>query len=306
MTADQYTNSEQMLAVGDGHKLYVQDWGNYRSKLPIIFLHGGPGSGVKDGHRQMFDPENQRVIFFDQRGCGNSKSAGSLEHNTTQDLVEDVEKIAEKFKLDKFIIVGGSWGACLALAYALEYPHRIHALVLRGIFTASQREIEFVDKGHFRTFFPDVWDAYLARTPKKWHQNPGDYHAPRVINGSKAAKLESTYAYSELEGSLIGLDDRHSTETIDDFDLNSTRIEVHYLINKCFMPDRYILKNAKKLTSPVWLIQGRYDMVCPPITAYELNQQLPNSQLIWTTAGHSGNDRANYDMTRTICLQLTS
>ena len=305
MDKDQFTLSEQMLAVGHGHKLYVQDWGNKSAKVPIIFLHGGPGSGVSDKHRQMFDPKLQRVILFDQRGSGKSQPTGSLEHNTTADSVEDIEKIAQEYKLDKFVVVGGSWGACLGLAFALKYPKRVEALVLRGIFTGSQSEIDFIDKGHFRAFFPDVWDAYLARTPKRWHQNPGEYHAPRVLAGSKKAKLESTYAYSELEGSLIGLDDRHSPEPIKDFDLNSTRVEVHYLVNQCFMSDRYILDNAHKLKMPVHLIQGRYDMVCPPVTAYELHKQLPNSRLIWTTAGHSGNDRANYDLVRSICMQIT-
>lgn len=147
MTPDTYTNQEFFLDVGDGHQLYVQDWGNPQAKTPIIFLHGGPGAGCHDGHKQMFDPALQRAIFFDQRGAGKSLPAGHLEHNTTADLIGDIEKLADRLKLSGFIITGGSWGCCLALAYALKHPKRLKALVLRGIYTASKSETAYLDDG---------------------------------------------------------------------------------------------------------------------------------------------------------------
>src|SRR4051812_19735118 len=129
MTPDQHTNQELMLAVGDGHELYIQDWGNSTAKTPIINLHGGPGSGSANRYRKYFDPNKQRVIFFDQRGAGKSTPFGSLEHNTTQDLVEDIEKIAQKLELDTFVLAGGSWGSTLALAYGIAYPKRVAGMV---------------------------------------------------------------------------------------------------------------------------------------------------------------------------------
>lgn len=303
MTPDKYTIKEQYLDVGDGHKLYVHEWGNPKG-MPIIHLHGGPGNSANDGYKSTFDPETQHVVFFDQRGCGKSLPYGSLEHNTTQDMVEDIEKLAVRLNLEQFVITGGSWGSCLGLAYALKYPKRVQSMVLRGIFTGSQAEIDYLDKGHFATHFPDVWDRYLDATPAKHHDDPGRYHAKRILGGDAEAAKESAFAYHNLEGAILRLDDRFTKGGKDDFDPTGKKLEVHYMANRCFLPDRYILDNASKLPMPIWLIQGRYDFVCPPVTAYELNEKLPDSQLIWTTAGH-GNDRANFDVNRTILLGMS-
>lgn len=301
MIPDKYTLGEHMLSVGDGHKLYIYDWGKKDAKTPILFLHGGPGNGVNDRYRQRFEPTKQRVIFFDQRGCGKSTPSGSLKNNTTDDLVEDIEKIAKQLKLDEFVITGGSWGSCLALAYALKYPKRIKAMVLSGIYAGSKAETDYLLGGEWRTFFPDVWEQFLERTPRNKHDNPIAYHYKKASGENKSAAKKSIYAVSELESSILSLDDRHIPANFEEFEPDGEKIEMHYLKNDCFMPDRYIMKNAHRLKMPIWLVQGRYDFVCPPITAYELNKRLPNSQLIWTVAGH-GNDRANYDVVRTILL----
>lgn len=304
MTPDKFTNQELMLDVGDGHTLYVHDWGNKGAKTPILFLHGGPGAGVKDKYKTTFEPSTQRVIFFDQRGSGKSTPYGSLEHNTTEKLVEDIEKITAKLDLDKFLITGGSWGSCLALAYALEHPKKIEAMVLRGIFTGSQAEIDWLSEGRFATFFPDVWDTYLDATPEEHHDNPSAYHFARILGEDEQAAKKSAYALGNVEGALLNLDDRFTPHPLDDeYDPTFIKIESHYMANGCFIPDRFIMNNAHQLTMPIWLIQGRYDMVCPPVIAYELHHKLPQSELIWTTAGH-GNDRPNYDVNRTILLQL--
>ncbi len=304
MNPDKYTIDEHFLKVNSEHTLYIQDWGN-PSAQPIVFLHGGPGSSIKDRHKQRFDPKLQRVIFFDQRGAGKSTPTGSLNDNTTKDLVEDIEKIAVALKLKDFILTGGSWGVCLALAYALKYPTRVESLVLQGVYTGSKSETEYLDNGEaWRQYFPDVWDAYLSRTPAKWHHDPTAYHHKHALGDDPVKAKLSAYAYYELEGSLLQIDDRHTPEDYETFDPNSMKIELHYLSNHCFLPDRYLLDNAHKLNMPVWIIQGRYDMVCPSITAYELHKNLPNSHLFWTTAGH-GNDRPNFDLMHSTLLQLS-
>lgn len=304
MTPDQYTLKEFFIDVGDGHQLYVYEWGSPKG-LPVIFLHGGPGStNVKDRHKNLFDPQKHHVVFFDQRGAGRSIPFGSLEHNTTADLVEDIEKLAKHLKLKQFVLVGGSWGSTLALAYGLKHPKRVLAMVIDGIFTGSQEEIDWLDKGRFRPTFPDAWERYLEATPKSHHHDPSAYHFKRILGKDEEAVRLSGHAYATLEGSVMSLDDRFEVSDATGFDPSGIRVEVHYLANRCFMPDRHILSNARKLTMPIWMVQGRFDMVCPPATAYELNKKLPNSHLIFATSNHR-NEHEMYSLMRTILLQLT-
>jgi proline iminopeptidase len=305
MTPDQHTNKEFFIEVGHGHQLYVYDWGNPKG-LPIIFLHGGPGSEIKDPYKMSFDPEKHHVVFFDQRGCGKSLPYGSLKHNTTADMIEDISKIADQVKFKQFVLMGGSWGSCLGLAYALKNSKRIKALVLSGILTGSQSEIDYFDKGEFANYFPDVWERYLATVPKEHRSSPTKYHYKRILGDDDTAARESAVAYENLEGAMIALDDRFMPASAADptYDPTGMKIETHYLANGCFMPDNHILDNARKLTMPVWIVQGRYDMVCAPVTAYKLHQKLPNSNLIWTIGGHKSSERETQSVIRTILLQL--
>jgi len=268
MVPDEFTIQETFVDVGDGHQLYVHEWGNPKAHTPIVFLHGGPGDGTHPRHQQYFNPYEQRVVFFDQRGAGKSVPYGSLEHNTTTDLVEDIEKIAKHIGLEQFALTGSSWATVLGLAYALKYPHRVVAIALRGIFTGSQGEIDYLDKGGYHIFFPDAWDNYLSQTPKARHNDPTAYHFERILGDNPAIMHKSAYIYANLERSLLSLDDRFTPQDLDTFDPIPTRIEAHYMSNHCFLPDRYILDNADKLTMPIWIIQGRYDVICPPRTAY--------------------------------------
>jgi proline iminopeptidase len=303
MTPDQYTRKELNLEVGDGHTLYVQDWGSDAVDAPVIVhLHGGPGSGSGDKFKEAYDPAHQRVIFFDQRGCGKSTPYGSLENNTTDDLVQDINKITEALGIDTFTVAGGSWGSTLALVYAIRNPERVERMVIRGIFTGRQSEIDFMEQGGFKAFFPEVWEQFAQSVPAEFYSKPRDYHMPRVLGDDQEAAKASAYAYHQLEGSILRLDDRLSATDYETFDPVSSKIECHYMHNACFIPEGYIMNNAHKLTMPIYLLQGRYDAICPPITAYELSQKLPNSQLFWTTAGHSGSDRANWDLARSLLL----
>lgn len=287
MNKDQYVISEKMIEVGDEHMLFVQEWGNPNAAaVPIIFLHGGPGGQIKDKYKGSFNPEQHRVLFFDQRGCGRSTPYGSLKHNTTDKLISDISKIADTFNAKTFVLHGSSWGSTLALAYALAHPGRVHALVIGGIFTGSKAESDWIDKGQFKTFFPDVWQAYLGRTPAEHHNNPSKYHFDKAINGTAKEQKLSGYAYDCLEAGVVQLNDRQSPEDFEEYDPAGIRIEIHYLANGCFLPDRHLIDNAHTLTMPVHIVQGRYDMVCPPHTAYQLHNNLPNSHLYWTLSGH--------------------
>lgn len=305
MTPDEYTIREFRHETGEGHLLYVQVWGNPEAKQPIIFLHGGPGAGCDDGHKQVFDPKQHMVVFFDQRGAGQSMPSGSLENNTTGHLIDDITAIADTLKLEKFVLFGGSWGSCLALAYALKHPERVISLVLRGIYTGSKRENDFIEQGEFRAFYPEIWERYLERTPTDHHKNPATYHIPRILGDDEEVAKLSAYAMGNVEGALLRLDDRSDEEPFADFDPAGTKILVKYTSTQCFMPDRYILKNAHKLSMPIWIVQGRYDMVCPPVTAHELHAEALNSQLIMTVGGHSGGDRANYEVLSGLVKQFS-
>ena len=306
MTPDEHTIREFYIEVGDGHELYVQDWGNKKAKHPVVFLHGGPGNGTKDSHKNQFDPKRHHVVFFDQRGSGKSLPNGSLEHNTTEHLIRDINTITAQLKISSFILVGGSWGSCLALAYAVKHPQKVQAMVLNGIFTGSQAEIDYLDKGEFRTWFPEVWERYLTATPKEHHDSPTPFHYKRILGKNEDEARTSACAYSNMEGALLSLDDRFqpNSPTNPEFDPASSKIEVHYLANHCFMPDRHIFDNARKLTMPIWLVQGRYDMICPPASAYELCQKLPTSQLIWTVGGHRSNERETQTAVHSLLLQF--
>ncbi|MGB4967440.1 MAG: alpha/beta fold hydrolase [Candidatus Saccharimonadales bacterium] len=286
MTPDAYTIKEYMLSVGHGHTLYVHDWGNKKVKKPIIFLHGGPGGQSKDKHKTPFDPKTQRVVFFDQRGSGRSTPLGRWQHNTTQELAADITAVADNLKIDRFILIGGSWGSCLALYYAICNPGRVLALAISGVFTGSQAEIDWLDKGLFKTHFPEAWERYVQATPTKHRDDPSVYHFAAVTGSDKAEAARSARAYGDLEGAALSLDDTFTPISADDFDPTGMSIEMRYLAKRCFLPDRFIMKNARTLRMPVYIVQGRYDFVCPPSTAYELSKLLPASHLSWVTSGH--------------------
>jgi proline iminopeptidase len=200
MKPDEFTIEEAFIDVGDGFQIYAMDWGNKKATLPIIRLHGGPGSMAKNRHLELYNPYEQRVIVFDQRGCGRSLPYGALENNTTDKLVEDISKVADHFKIDQFILTGSSWGSCLALAYALKYPKRVTAMALQGVFTGSQSEIDYLDSGKFQTFFPEVWEHFVDQTPKEFQKDPAAYHMKRMLGENPEAIASSAYAYSSMEG----------------------------------------------------------------------------------------------------------
>jgi len=306
MQKDANTIEEKMIEVGDSHTIYTQLWGSGKAKDTILFLHGGPGSGCSDSHKQMFNPQKQRVLFFDQRGSGQSLPKGSLENNTTDKLVADIVMISKEYGVKSFVVTGGSWGSTLALVLAIRKPEMVKSLVLRGIFTARQQETDFLENGGYKDFFPDVWQRYREAAPEKYRDNPREYHIPRILGDDEVAAKQSAYEYDILEGSLLKRDDRITPQDFKTYDKSSITIEVSYLANDCYLDEGYILDNASQLKMPLYIIQGRYDFVCPPVTAYELHKAVSQSQLIFTDAGHSGGDRSNWEVVKSILETISS
>jgi proline iminopeptidase len=187
----------------------------------------------------------------------------------------------------QFVLHGTSWGSTLALAYALANPGRVGALVIGGVFTGSKVETDWIDSGMFKTFYPDAWQRYLDATPQEHRVDPSAYHHHQAIHGSAEQQKASAFAYGSMESSVARLDDRFTTDDFALYDPAGSRIEMHYLQNLCFMPDQYLLDNLHRLSIPIHIVQGRYDMVCPPTTAYEVSQKAPHVTLYWTLGGHA-------------------
>lgn len=293
MIEDEFTLAEFYLDVGDGHQIYVQDWGNQHTKTPIIYLHGGPGNGCGQHDKQRFNPAVNRVIFFDQRGSGRSLPVAELKHNNTQALIGDIDKLADKLKLTSFALVGGSWGSTLALCYAIHAPNRVHSLIIDGIFLANKADKDWLGNGGWRDFFPDKWQAYSDSVPAAYKDKPTDYYFRQIKSDDPETLKRAAYEYSKMEIGLLRLDESYSSGSLADFDPTASLIEMHYLSNDCFLEDNYILKRADQLALPVHIIQGRYDMVCRPQNAYLLAQTAPQANLIWSIGGHSKQHEAS-------------
>lgn len=284
LSKDEHTIAEHQIKTTDGqHELYVQEWGNPEG-TPILFLHGGPGAGCRDKHKDVFSPKKHRVILFDQRGCGRSTPYGSLKENNTQKLIEDIELIRGKLKIDKWHLHGTSWGSTLSLIYAIAHPENIASMIIGGIWLGSKEEADWLTGGQWQTFYPDAYERFRQM--------------------SKDSKDIDFFAYSSAFIQFYRLDDRYYPLDKEKYDDKPLQIEFHYLENNMFLPKDYILDNAHKLTMPVNIVQGRYDVVTPPKYAYELHQALPESELHWTIAGHSASDRSNYDTARALLSQL--
>jgi proline iminopeptidase len=279
------------LEVSDLHTIYYELSGNPKGK-PVFVLHGGPGAQSQPYYRRFFDPERYLIVLSDQRGCGRSRPFAELEGNTTQELVGDIEKLRRHLGLDKIIVFGGSWGSTLGLAYSQAYPQNVSALVLRGIFTSTREELKHYYRG-VRTFFPEAFDRFQE-----------EFEAPvspqLVAEKVRSEDLETRTRFSrawtryelkiaELEASDREVEDILRTPALAKLVYSLALFENHYLANGCFLRENQLLDQADKIAHiPAFLVNGRYDMICPPITAYRLHKKLPASKLyIIEGAGHS-------------------
>ena len=283
------------LKVSGGHEIYYEECGNPAGKSAVV-LHGGPGGGISPFLRQMHDPQRYRIVLFDQRGCGQSTPHAGLDDNTTWDLVADMEQLREHLGIASWQVVGGSWGSTLALAYAEAHAGRVTELILRGIFTLRKSEIDWFYQMGADRLFPDEWEAYVAVIPEpERHDMLSAYHR-RLTGEDRAVQIVCARAWSRWEGSTLSLlPDPKRVEDFggDRFAIAFARIECHYFFNRGFFErDGQLLADAGKLRNiPGAIIQGRYDVVTPMQTAWELHKAWPRAELVAVPdAGHTATE----------------
>ncbi len=285
-------NKTGMLKVSEIHSIYWEESGNPNGK-PVIFVHGGPGGGTSPKTRGFFNPEKYRIIQFDQRGCGKSTPHACLEENTTWDLVADMEKIREMLGIEKWQVFGGSWGSTLSLAYAETHPERVTELVLRGIFMLRDKELKWFYQEGASFIYPDAWEKYLEFIPEEERGDLMKAYRKRLVSEDKELRLEAARRWSVWEGSTSFLfpDETYAERSAGaEFALAFARIENHYFVNNGFFePEDQLLKNIDKIRHiPTVIVQGRYDVVCPMMTAWDLHKAFPEAEFtVITDCGHS-------------------
>ena len=283
-----------VLDTGDGHQIYWELCGNPQGK-PAVFLHGGPGAGCSPDHRRLFDPARYCVLLFDQRGCGRSTPHANLENNTTWHLVADIERLRVMVGTPQWLVFGGSWGSALALAYSETHPERVSELVVRGIFTVRQAELQWYYQEGASALFPDLWEAYLAPIPVDERGDLMAAYRKRLVGDDVAARLEAARAWSLWEGQTITLlPDPAAVAKYGDgeYALAFARIENHYFVHRGWLEEGQLIRDAHKLAKiPGVIVQGRYDMACPAQTAWDLHRAWPQADFYMVEgAGHAFNE----------------
>ena len=287
-----------MLPVSSIHTLYYEQCGNPQGN-PAVFLHGGPGGGLSPDYRRFFDPVAYRAVLFDQRGSGKSTPYAELEENTTWDLVADIEKLREHLGIDRWVVFGGSWGSTLALAYAETHPERVKALVLRGIFLVRKRELEWFYQDGADAVFPDFYEDYVNLIPEEERGDLMQAYYSRLTSDDESVRFEAAKLWSIWEGSTSKLfpdPDLIEMFSAPDKAVSLARIECHYFLNNCFFDsENYLLENVGKIRHiPTVIVQGRYDMVCPAMSAWALHRAFPEAELVMVPdAGHSAYEKGN-------------
>ena len=283
------------LEVGSGHNIYWEESGNPKG-LPVIYLHGGPGSGTDPSHRSYFDPKVYRIVLFDQRGCGKSKPHASLVDNTTWHLVADIEMLREHLGIDRWVVFGGSWGSTLALAYAETHPKQSLAIVLRGIFLGRKKEIDWFYQAGAHHVFRDEWEKYLNPIPVAERGDIVKAYHRRLTSSDPAERKRAAYAWSAWEGANLKLlfDPEFFKQFTGDFHADAlARIECHYFMNGCFFKTgNWLIENVESVRKiPAVIIHGRYDMICPFETAWELHKAWPEAEFeVIRDAGHAASE----------------
>ncbi len=279
-----------LLDLDAPHRMFYEQSGNPRG-VPVVFLHGGPGAGSSPVHRQFFDPAFYRIVVYDQRGAGRSLPLGCLERNTTPDLVADLERLREHLGIERWMVFGGSWGSTLALAYAEHHPQRCLALVLRGIFLCRRSEIDWFLYG-LRAIFPEPWRAFAGFIPQAERADLLAAYHRRLVDPDPAVHLPAARSWSVYEGSCSTL--LPNPALVADFAtdrvaLGLARIEAHYFVNDIFLPEDFLLAHAPRLKAiPGVIVQGRYDIVCPVVSADDLHRAWPEAEYtVVPDAGHS-------------------
>src|SRR5882724_1721299 len=286
------------LDVSSEHSIYYEESGNPRGK-PAVFLHGGPGGGTDPKMRRFFNPRKYRLVLFDQRGCGKSKPHASLVHNTTWDLVDDIERLRTHLGIERWLVFGGSWGSTLALAYAEANPERVSEIVLRGIFLLRYAEIRWFYQHGASEIFPDAWEAYRDAIPLDERDDFLSAYHKRLVGSDQRAALAAARAWSVWEASasfLYSNGENIKKWSEDQFALAVARIECHYFVNRGFLrSEGQLLDDVARIRHiPATIVQGRYDIVCPATSAWDLHRAWPEAELaIVPDAGHSAFEAGN-------------
>ncbi|KAA9156382.1 prolyl aminopeptidase [Microbacterium lushaniae] len=288
-----------MLLAGDGQRLYWEQSGNPQGK-PVVYLHGGPGGGSSPWQRRFFDPEKYRIILFDQRGCGRSTPHASdpvadLRHNTTWHLVADMELLRRNLGIAQWQVFGGSWGSTLALAYAEAHPDAVSELVLRGIFTLRRHELEWFYEGGASALFPDLWDEYVAPIPMLERSHMIEAYHRRLNDPDPAVHGPAALAWTRWEAATVTLvpDEGFIAEMSDPAKATAfARIENHYFVNGGWLREGQLIEDAVRLRGiPTVIVQGRYDVCTPMMTAWDLHRMLPEAEFVVVPdAGHSATE----------------
>jgi len=283
------------LKVSTLHEIYVEECGNPSGRA-VIFVHGGPGGGCEPWHRQFFDPKRYRIVLFDQRGCGRSTPNAELRENTTGDLVADMERIRELLGIDQWVVFGGSWGSTLGLAYAQAQPQHTRALVLRGIFLLRPEEIRWFYQEGANWIYPDAWEHYLAPIPQAERGDLVAAYHRRLTSENAAVRREAARAWSTWEGAtskLLQSEDMIARYSGDHFSEAFARIECHYFVNGGFFrsPNQLLEEIDRIRHIPAVIVQGRYDVVCPMKSAWDLHRAWPEASFaVVPDAGHAASE----------------
>jgi len=281
---------QRMIKMSGGHRIYMEQCGNPHG-VPVVVLHGGPGGGCSPAMRRFFNPEFYRIILFDQRGCGRSKPHASVEDNTTWDLVDDIERIRASLDIDRWIVFGGSWGATLSLVYAQAHPARVSRIILRGVFLATTEELDWFYGGGAGHFWPDEWASFRDMVPTDERDDLIAAYHRRLFGDDLAEQTRFARTWSSWESALAVLEQQPRRGTAPgDYARAFARLENHYFINNAFLDaETAILNNMDKLADiPGEIVQGRYDMICPPARAHALAALWPKARLqMIPTAGHA-------------------
>ncbi|NHZ90168.1 prolyl aminopeptidase [Massilia sp. CCM 8733] len=275
-----------MLQVDALHTIYWEEVGNPKG-IPVLFLHGGPGAGLSPQHRRFFDPQQYRIILFDQRGAGKSTPLGEWRDNTTDLLIGDIETLRAQFGVDKWLVFGGSWGSTLALAYGEAHPERCLGFILRGIFLCTTAEVDWFLHG-VRWFYPELYDEFVAPIPEAERADLLKAYTARMLCDDPAVYWPAARAWSRFEGRRVFLLPQPEDSASDTLDLGVGRLESHYMANGGFLREDQLVQEVGRIAHlPCVIVQGRYDVICPPLSAHRLHQAWPGSRLrMVADAGH--------------------
>lgn len=296
--ADYYPSLESYavhrLAVDALHEIYVEECGNPEG-LPVVFVHGGPGGGCTPDNRRFFDPARYRIVLFDQRGCGRSRPHAELTDNTSGKLVADMERIRELLGIERWLVFGGSWGSTLSLLYAETYPERVRALVLRGIFLATQAELDWFYRGGIANIFPDHFADFIAPIPQGERGDLVRAYYTRLTDPDPDVRQRAAENWSLFEArcsTLLPSESLVNLYTGPEVAIAVSRIECHYFTNDCFLAPDQLIRDVRRLAAiPGVILQGRYDVVCPPAAAWRLKQAWPEAELRFIAdSGHAASE----------------